>query len=393
MANKIDTVVLDKTGTLTEGKPRVTHIFTAKSITENQLLEIAASLEEPSEHPLSEAIMLKAKEDKIHIQTVDNFQAIAGMGIEGFINGKNYVAGNQKLMTDRKVKLLDFESLGDKLADEGNTALFIACGKVLLGIIAVADVLKPTSIKAIEQFKALGLDVVMLTGDHARTAAAIQSQLGISTVISGVLPQDKDKEISRLQAEGKIVAMIGDGINDAPALSRANLGIAIGAGTDVAIESADVVLMRSDLLDAVTTLRLSSAVMLNIKQNLFWAFFYNIIGIPLAAGVFYNLLEWKMNPMIAAAAMSFSSVTVVLNALRLFRFNPEAEIKPIKPNRFKIVIPKEITSALQNATGKIVKPKEIFVAIKKLTDKVVIPKEIQFAIKNVGEKLIKLIKK
>jgi len=353
MASKIDTVVLDKTGTLTEGKPRVTHIITAKSTTETELLEIAASLEKPSEHPLAEAILLKAKAEKIHIQSVENFQAIAGQGIEGQINGKSYVAGNLKLMTDRKVKMLDFETLSDKLADEGNTPLFIACGKTLMGIIAVADVLKPSSIQAVELFKKLGINVIMLTGDHARTAAAIQAQLGISTVIADVLPQDKDKEISRLQAEGKIVAMIGDGINDAPALTRAHLGIAIGAGTDVAIESADVVLMRSDLLDAVTTLRLSNAVMLNIKENLFWAFFYNIIGIPLAAGVFYNLLEWKLNPMFAAAAMSFSSVTVVLNALRLLGFKPEFEIKAYKPNRFKIVIPKAITATIQNGTDKL----------------------------------------
>lgn len=320
MANKIDTVVLDKTGTLTEGKPKVTNIFTAKTVTEKHLLEVAASLEEPSEHPLAEAVLLKAKELKIHLHSVENFQSIAGLGIEGIINEKNYVAGNLKLMTDRKVNLLEFESLADKLADEGKTPLFIACETEILGVIAVADVLKPTSIEAIKQLKALGMEVVMLTGDHAKTAAALQSQLGISRVIADVLPQDKDKEIARLQAEGKIVAMIGDGINDAPALMRANLGIAIGAGTDIAIESADVVLMRSDLLDAVTTLRLSNAVMLNIKQNLFWAFFYNIIGIPLAAGVFYTLLDWKLNPMFAAAAMSLSSITVVLNALRLIRF-------------------------------------------------------------------------
>jgi len=200
--------------------------------------------------------------------------------------------------------------------------LYVANEKEVLGIIAVADVLKPSSIEAVKLFEAMGMEVVMLTGDHAGTAAAIQSQLGISSVVAEVLPQDKDKEIAKLQAAGKTVAMIGDGINDAPALMRSNLGIAIGAGTDIAIESADVVLMRSDLLDAVTTLRLSKAVMLNIKQNLFWAFFYNIIGIPLAAGAFYAVLGWKLNPMFAAAAMSFSSVTVVLNALRLLRFKP-----------------------------------------------------------------------
>ena len=325
MGSKIDTVVLDKTGTLTEGKPRITHIFTSKSITENELLGIAASLEEPSEHPLAEAILTKAKQEKLLIRQVENFQSIAGQGIEGRIDGRYYVAGNLKLMTDRKVDLLNFETLADKLADEGNTPLFIASEKSVLGIIAVADVLKPTSQKAIELFKKLGIEVVMLTGDHARTAAAIQAQLGIKTVIADVLPHEKDKEISRLQAEGKTVAMIGDGINDAPALTRADLGIAVGAGTDVAIESADIVLLRNDLLDAVTTLRLSKSVMLNIKQNLFWAFFYNIIGIPLAAGVFYSMLEWKLNPMFAAAAMSFSSVTVVLNALRLIRFKPNLD--------------------------------------------------------------------
>ena len=322
MANKIDTVVLDKTGTLTEGKPRVTDIHLSKNITEKELLQIAASLEESSEHPLAEAIILKAKEQKIKIKPVEQFQAIAGQGIEGTIDDKKHVAGNLKLMTDRNVDLKDFQSLSDQLANEGKTPLFIACGTEMLGIIAVADVLKPSSKKAIELLKAMKLKVVMLTGDHAKTAAYIQSQLGIDTVIADVLPQDKDKEIIRLQSEGRTVAMIGDGINDAPALTRANLGIAIGAGTDIAIQSADVVLMRSDLMDAVTALQLSNSVMLNIKQNLFWAFFYNIIGIPLAAGVFYTMLDWKLNPMFAAAAMSLSSVTVVLNALRLLRFKP-----------------------------------------------------------------------
>jgi len=322
MANKIDTVVLDKTGTLTEGKPRVTDIHLSKNITEKELLQIAASLEESSEHPLAEAIILKAKDQKIKIKPVEQFQAIAGQGIEGTIDDKKHVAGNLKLMTDRNVDLKDFQSLSDQLANEGKTPLFIACGTEMLGIIAVADVLKPSSKKAIELLKAMKLKVVMLTGDHAKTAAYIQSQLGIDTVIADVLPQDKDKEIIRLQSEGRTVAMIGDGINDAPALTRANLGIAIGAGTDIAIESADVVLMRSDLIDAVTALQLSNSVMLNIKQNLFWAFFYNIIGIPLAAGVFYTMLDWKLNPMFAAAAMSLSSVTVVLNALRLLRFKP-----------------------------------------------------------------------
>ena len=326
MAHKIDTVVLDKTGTITEGKPRVTDIFTIESIAENQLLELAASLEKPSEHPLSEAIIMEAEKRELKIQTVENFQAISGQGIEVTMEGKTFLAGNLKLMTDRKVNLHEFTELSDKLANEGKTPLFVANEKEVLGIIAVADILKTTSKEAIEQFKAMGMDVVMLTGDHAKTAAAIQLQLGISSVVAEVMPQDKDKEVAKLQAAGRTVAMVGDGINDAPALMRSNLGIAIGAGTDIAIESADVVLMRSDLLDAVTTLRLSKAVMVNIKQNLFWAFFYNIIGIPLAAGVFYGVLGWKLNPMFAAAAMSFSSVTVVLNALRLLRFKPTVSI-------------------------------------------------------------------
>ena len=329
MAHKIDTVVLDKTGTITEGKPRVTDIFKVESITENQLLELAASLEKPSEHPLSEAIIMEAEKRELKIQAVENFQAILGQGIEATMDGEKFLAGNLKLMTDRKVNLHEFTELSDKLANEGKTPLFVANEKEVLGIIAVADILKTTSKEAIEQFKAMGMDVVMLTGDHAKTAAAIQLQLGISSVVAEVMPQDKDKEVAKLQAAGRTVAMVGDGINDAPALMRSNLGIAIGAGTDIAIESADVVLMRSDLLDAVTTLRLSKAVMVNIKQNLFWAFFYNIIGIPLAAGVFYGVLGWKLNPMFAAAAMSFSSVTVVLNALRLLRFKPTVSISTI----------------------------------------------------------------
>ncbi len=320
MAHKIDTVVLDKTGTITEGKPRVTDIYTGTTITENQLLEIASSLEKPSEHPLAEAILLEAEKRGLRFSEVHNFNAIPGLGIEAVVDGTAYLAGNLKLMTDRSVLLHEFTTLSDRLAAEGKTPLFVANETEVLGIIAVADVIKSTSREAVALLQGMGMNVVMLTGDNAATAAAIQHQLGISTVIAEVLPHDKDKEISKLQAQGKTVAMVGDGVNDAPALMRSNLGIAIGAGIDVAIDAADVVLMRSDLLDAVTTLRLSKAVMINIKQNLFWAFFYNVIGIPLAAGVFYGVLGWKLNPMFAAAAMSFSSVTVVLNALRLMRF-------------------------------------------------------------------------
>lgn len=320
IAHKIDTVVLDKTGTLTQGKPVVTDIHTLGSISENELITLAASLEKPSEHPLSDAILAEAIKRKITLQEVSDFQAIPGQGVEAKVGNINYLAGNLRLMTERRVQLNKFEEVSNQMANEGKTPLFIANNTEVLGIIAVADTLKPTSKQAVDELKAMGLEVIMLTGDHAKTAAYIQSQLGISTVVAEVLPQDKDKEISKLLVAGKMVAMVGDGINDAPALVRSNLGIAIGAGTDVAIASADIVLMRSDLLDAVTALRLSKAVIVNIKQNLFWAFFYNIIGIPLAAGVFYSLLEWKLNPMFAAAAMSLSSVTVVLNALRLLQF-------------------------------------------------------------------------
>lgn len=322
LAHAVDTIVLDKTGTLTEGRPIVTDIILNNILSENDLLQLAASLEKPSEHPLAEAILLKAEQAGIELKVVENFQAIPGQGIEAMVDGQMYLAGNLKLMTDREINISEHIGIADKMANEGKTPLFVANKNDLLGVVAVADVLKPTSKEAIRQFAALGLNVVMLTGDNAKTAAAIQAELGITTVLAEVLPHEKDIEISKLQAQGKTVAMVGDGINDAPALMRSNLGIAIGAGTDIAIDSADIVLMRSDLLDAVTTIRLSKAVMNNIKQNLFWAFFYNIIGIPLAAGVFYIFLDWKLNPMFAAAAMSISSVTVVLNALRLLRFKP-----------------------------------------------------------------------
>ncbi|HRT79297.1 MAG TPA: HAD-IC family P-type ATPase, partial [Paludibacteraceae bacterium] len=237
-----------------------------------------------------------------------------------------FLIGNRQLMEEQKIDVQNFDKIATQLAEEGKTPLFVASREKVIGVIAAADPLKPTSKEAVNQFRSLGLEVVMLTGDHKKTAAAVQRKLGISTVFSEVLPQDKDKVIVNLQKGGKKVAMVGDGINDAPALMRADLGIAIGAGTDIAIESADVVLMRNDLMDAVSAIRLSNAVIRNIKENLFWAFFYNIIGIPLAAGIFYPLLGWKLSPIFAAAAMSFSSVTVVLNALRLRFFKP-SEVK------------------------------------------------------------------
>ncbi len=322
IAHKINTVVLDKTGTVTEGKPEVTDIICESSISENQLLGIAAALEKQSEHPLSEAILKKSQEKEIQIIGTENFHSIPGQGISAQIKGEHFYAGNIKLIQQIGLVANKWETISDNLAQEGKTPLFIANDRNILGIIAVADVLKSTSKRAIEQLKNMKMEIVLLTGDHYKTAAAIQSQLNIPTLIAEVLPQDKEKEIIRLQEEEKTVAMIGDGINDAPALVRANLGIAIGAGTDIAIESADVVLMRNNLLDAATLFRLSKAVMRNIKQNLFWAFFYNSLGIPLAAGVFYIFLGWTLNPMFAAAAMGLSSITVVLNALRLIRFKP-----------------------------------------------------------------------
>ena len=326
MAHKIDMVVLDKTGTLTMGKPQLTDIIPSPNITENELLQIAASLEKLSEHPLAEAILEETDKRKLETFSVKNFTSLFGKGIVAEAGENFFLIGNRQLMEEQKIDVQNFDNIATQLAEEGKTPLFVASREKVIGIIAAADPLKPTSKEAVNQFRSLGLEVVMLTGDHKKTAAAVQRKLGISTVFSEVLPQDKDKVIVNLQKGGKKVAMVGDGINDAPALMRADLGIAIGAGTDIAIESADVVLMRNDLMDAVSAIRLSNAVIRNIKENLFWAFFYNIIGIPLAAGIFYPLLGWKLSPIFAAAAMSFSSVTVVLNALRLRFFKP-SEVK------------------------------------------------------------------
>lgn len=321
IAHTVKTVVLDKTGTVTEGKPRVTDILTAQGVEQQLLLEVAASLEKPSEHPLAEAIVEYAQQNGIKASQVEGFNAVSGRGIVAQLGGAQYYAGNLAMMQEHGVDTASLQSQSDAFAEDGKTPLYFASKGKLLGIIAVADVVKPTSREAIEQFKAMGIDVVMLTGDNKRTAEAIRRQLGIDRVVAEVLPQDKEREVRLIQQKGKKVAMIGDGINDAPALARADVGIAIGAGTDVAIESADIVLMKSDLMDAVTAIQLSKSVILNIKENLFWAFFYNTLGIPLAAGVFYGL-GWLLNPMFAAAAMSLSSVCVVTNALRLRWFKP-----------------------------------------------------------------------
>jgi len=315
-AHAIDTVVMDKTGTITTGQPRVTDIK-ATGPDEATLLAIAAGLERGSEHPLAEAILRYAAEMKISPMPIENFQAVFGRGIQGTSGNTTYYAGNAAFLQEQHIDTTPLESQLNAWADDGKTPLLFAQDTTLIGSIAVADTEKPGSAAAIDAFKKMGIDVVMLTGDTLRTAMAIKNRLHIPKVIAGVLPQDKEKHVAELQAQGHKVAMIGDGINDAPALARADLGIAIGAGTDVAIESADAVLIRSDLLDAVSAIRLSKAVITNIKENLFWAFFYNIIGIPLAAGLLYPSLGIKLSPMIGAAAMSMSSVCVVLNALRL----------------------------------------------------------------------------
>lgn len=320
-AHAIDTVVMDKTGTITEGKPQVTDIY-AEGVSQDELLSLAAGMEQGSEHPLAEAITAYGKEHQVAPAAVTNFLALFGRGIQAEVNGKTYYAGNAALMKEKQISLTDYTDRLNALADEGKTPLLFADSQHIIGIIAVADVEKASSAAAIADFARMGIDVVMLTGDNARTAEAIRRRLHIPKVIAEVLPQDKEKHIAALQAQGHKVAMIGDGINDAPALAKADLGMAIGAGTDVAIESADAVLMRNDLLDAVSAVRLSKAVIKNIKENLFWAFFYNVIAIPLAAGLLYPAYGLKLSPMIGAAAMSMSSVCVVLNALRLRFFAP-----------------------------------------------------------------------
>ena len=321
-AHKVHTIVLDKTGTITQGHPEVTGFYPASGVTQTQLLQIAASLESLSEHPLAEAIVQEAKNQGLPLLPVSDFQALSGLGLSASLDGALYLAGNERLMREHQVSLDAMQQTAVQLAKVGNTPLFFAKEQMLLGILSVADVAKPTSAQAIAEMKQLGLEVIMLTGDNQLAADAIGRQLGVSSVIAQVLPQEKEQKIRQLQQSGKKVAMVGDGINDAPALARADVGIAIGAGTDIALEAADIVLMKNDLLDAVTAIHLSRSVIRNVKENLFWAFFYNTIGIPIAAGVFFPLWGWKLDPMLAAAAMSFSSVCVVSNALRLRFFKP-----------------------------------------------------------------------
>ncbi|WP_419823248.1 heavy metal translocating P-type ATPase [Anoxybacterium hadale] len=320
--HKINTIVFDKTGTITEGKPEVTDIITANGIHRTDLLQLAASAEKGSEHPLGEAIVNKAEAEALEFLKVEEFAAIPGHGIEVVIAGKKLLLGNRKLMKERSVDLTGLEQESDRLAGEGKTPMYIAADGRISGIIAVADVVKASSQKAIDKLKSMGLEVAMITGDNRKTAEAIAKQVGIDRVLAEVLPQDKSNEVKKLQSEGKQVAMVGDGINDAPALAQADIGIAIGSGTDVAMESADIVLMKSDLMDVPAAIQLSKSTIRNIKQNLFWAFGYNVIGIPIAAGVLHLFGGPLLNPIFAAAAMSLSSVSVLTNALRLKRFKP-----------------------------------------------------------------------
>ena len=322
LLHKVQTVVLDKTGTVTMGQPRVTDILCAPGVTEEELLCVAASAEKPSEHPLAHAIVEESQARHIPLCPVSGFRSVPGGGIQATLSGEAVLAGNAGYLAQNGVSLTAMEADAHRLAEDGKTPLFFAESGRLLGCVAVADVVKPDSAKAIAALRRMGRRVVLLTGDNQRTANAIARQIGVDQVIAQVLPQDKAKCVAQLQQQGQRVAMVGDGVNDAPALAQADVGLAIGAGTDIAIESADVVLMKSSLLDIPAAMDLSRAVLRNIKQNLFWAFFYNSIGIPVAAGVLYPALHLTLNPMLAAAAMSLSSVCVVSNALRLRGWKP-----------------------------------------------------------------------
>ncbi|ACD53750.1 ATPase [Clostridium botulinum] len=316
---KLNTIVFDKTGTITEGKPKVTDIL-VNNITENEILSLAASAEKGSEHPLGEAIVKEAEDRKLQLKEINKFNAIPGHGIEVLIDEKNIFLGNKKLMQEKNVDISSLDAQSERLSNEGKTPMYISINSELKGIIAVADTVKENSKEAIETLHSMGIKVAMITGDNKNTANAIAKQVGIDIVLAEVLPEDKANEVAKLQKDGDKVGMVGDGINDAPALAKADIGIAIGSGTDVAIESADIVLMKSDLMDVPTAIKLSKATIRNIKENLAWAFGYNILGIPVAMGILHIFGGPLLNPMIAAGAMSFSSVSVLLNALRLRNF-------------------------------------------------------------------------
>lgn len=390
-ARDVDTVVLDKTGTITEGKPKVTDVFGYESgVSVEQIIASAAAIEKPSEHPLAEAIIYEARIREISIPKAEDFQAVFGKGVMGTCEGVRCFAGNLKFMEEKGIELTGEQKQAvEDLSKEGKTPLLFAREQKFSAIIAVADTVKASSEKAINELQNMKIDVVMLTGDNKRTAQAVQKKLGINQVIAEVLPEDKEKEIRRLQGEGRKVAMIGDGINDAPALAAADVGIAIGAGTDVAIDSADIILMKSRLTDAITAIRLSRSVIKNIKENLFWAFFYNVIGIPLAAGVWYPAFGIRLNPMFGAAAMSLSSLFVVGNALRLRNFKAHSykeddridiEKMEVKEMRKTIIIEgmmcSHCTGRVQKALEEISGVESVVMSLEKKSAEVVLGSEV-----------------
>lgn len=350
-AHKLNTVVMDKTGTITTGKPSVTEIISFDGASRRHILTVAASLETKSEHPLAEAVIACSKENDVKVMTANDFEAVFGKGVKADVSGKTCLAGNAALLKENGIEFENCRDKADRLADKGATPLYIAENGSVIGIIGVADTVKPTAGAAINDLKSMGIEVVMLSGDNKRTAEAVGAQLGIDRVISEVLPTDKERVIRELQAEGKLVAMVGDGINDAPALARSDVGMAIGAGTDIAIDSADIVLMKNSLLDVSGAVRLSKAVIRNIKENLFWAFFYNALCIPLAAGAFVPLLGWHLDPMFGALAMSLSSFCVVMNALRLklFKFKYGVYEQPAAVVQTTLVIESAEEDALRSA--------------------------------------------
>lgn len=338
MLHLVDMVVLDKTGTITEGKPKVTDVIT--QLEENDFLAIAGSLEKNSEHPLSKAIMETIKEKNITLQEVQEFESVSGRGVKAKIGNMKYISGNRAFLLENQISLAQQEKLSDKLLEEGKTVLYFANENNIIGIIAVSDTIKSSSKEAIAKLKNSNIEVMMVTGDNRKVAEQIAKQVGIKSIISEVLPEEKEKKVANLQKTGKKVAFVGDGINDSPALTRADVGIAIGSGTDIAVESADIILIKNDLLDVVAAINLSKAVIRNIKMNLFWAFFYNMLGIPIACGIFYTSFGLKLSPMLGAAAMSLSSVCVVTNALRL--------------KRIKLRKKEEVTQKMSEKTKKII---------------------------------------
>jgi len=321
--HRVKTIIFDKTGTLTQGKPAVTDMVVSDGFQEGQVLLWAASVEKESEHSLGEAIVSAAKEKNMQLQSVEAFEAIPGHGVKARIDGQPLLLGNLRLMEENGVGVDGLREEAERLSGEGKTPMVVALNGRAAGIVAVADTLKPNTREAVDALHRMGLEVIMLTGDNERTAKAIASQIGIDRVLAEVLPWDKSQQVKKLQEEGKIVAMVGDGINDAPALAQADVGIAIGTGTDVAIESSDITLISGDLRAVIAAIQLSRRTIRTIKQNLFWAFIYNILGIPIAAGILYPFWGVLLNPMIASAAMAMSSVSVVTNSLRLKRFHPK----------------------------------------------------------------------